>query len=45
MAYRDTLLEAITALDTKDDDRTVTVAMNVMKINCLRVIRDTQIND
>ena len=45
LAYRDTLLEAITALDTKDDDRAVTVAMNVMKIRCLAVIRDTRIND
>jgi len=45
MAYCDTLLELITALDTKDDDRTVTVAMNVMKIRCLQVIRDTPIND
>jgi hypothetical protein len=45
VAYRDTLLEAITALDTKDDDRLVEVAMNVMKIRCLQVIRDTRIND
>ena len=45
LAYRDTLLEAITALDTKDDDRTVKVAMDVMKIRCLQVIRDTRIND
>tara|TARA_R110000868_G_scaffold224490_1_gene476620 strand:- start:162 stop:422 length:261 start_codon:yes stop_codon:yes gene_type:complete len=45
LAYRDTLLEAITELDTKDDDRSVTAAMNVMKIRCLQVIRDTRIND
>jgi hypothetical protein len=45
LAYRDTLLEAITALDTKDDDRLVEVAMNVMKIRCLALIRQTRIND
>ena len=45
MAYRERLLEAITALDTKDDDRLVEVAMNVMKIRCLQVIRYTRIND
>ena len=44
MAYRDTLLEIINALDTKDDDRTVKVAMDVMKIRCLSVIRDIKFN-
>ena len=44
LAYRDTLLEAITALDTKDDDRTVKVAMDAMKIRCLAVIRDSKFN-
>ena len=45
LAYRDTLLELITALDTKDDDRAVTIAMNVMKIRCLALIRDTKFNE
>lgn len=45
LAYRDTLIDAINEIDTKDDDRAVTIAMNVMKIRCIKLLRDTPFND
>jgi hypothetical protein len=45
LAYRDTLLEIIEAIDTKDDDHAFTIAMDVMKLRCIAVIRDTPFND
>ena len=45
LAYRDTLLELINDLDTNDDDRAVKIAMDVMKIRCIQIIRNTKINE
>jgi hypothetical protein len=45
LAYRDTLLEAIQAIDTKDEDHDFTIAMEVMRLRCIAVIRDTTFND
>lgn len=45
LAYRDTLLELIQAIDTKDEDNDFTIAMEVMRLRCIAVIRDTPFND
>jgi hypothetical protein len=45
LVYRDTLLEAIQAIDTKDEDHDFTIAMEVMRLRCIAVIRDTTFND
>ena len=45
VAYRETLLELIKAIDTTDDDNYFTIAMDVMKLRCIAVIRDTKFND
>lgn len=45
LAYRDTLLELIQAIDTKDEDNEFTIAMEVMRLRCIAVIRDTPFND
>ena len=45
LAYRDTLLELIQAIDTKDEDNDFTIAMEVMRLRCIAVIRDTAFND
>ena len=45
LAYRDTLLDLIQAIDTKDQDNDFTIAMEVMRLRCSAVIRDTPFND
>jgi hypothetical protein len=45
LAYRDTLIELINELDTNDDDRAVKIAMDVMRIRCIQIIRNTKINE
>jgi len=45
LAYRDTLLELIQGIDTKDEDNEFTIAMEVMRLRCIAVIRDTPFND
>jgi hypothetical protein len=45
VAYRETLLELIQAIDTKDEDHGFTIAMEVMKLRCIAVVRDTKFND
>lgn len=45
LAYRDTLLEAIEAINTKDKDKAFTIAMDAMKVRCIAVVRDTPFND
>jgi hypothetical protein len=39
------LLEAIEAINTKDKDKAFTIAMDVMKLRCIAVVRDTPFND
>ena len=45
LAYRELLLELIKAIDTNDEDHGLMVAMDVMKLRCSAVIRDTPFND
>jgi hypothetical protein len=45
LAYRDTLLEAIEALDCKDDDPAIQLGMELMKIRSKALVRDTNFND
>ena len=45
LAYRDTLLELIQAINTRDKDNAFTIAMDVMKLRCIAVVRDTPFND
>jgi hypothetical protein len=43
-AYRDTLLERIAALDIPYDDPSEKLGMDVMKLRCIAIVRDTVFN-
>jgi hypothetical protein len=45
LAYRDTLLEAIAAIDLPYDDGSEKIGMEVMKLRCIALVRDTVFND
>lgn len=45
LAYRDTLLEVIEAIDLPYDDKAEKVGMEVMKLRCIAAVRDTVFND
>jgi len=45
MAYRDTLLEAIIALQISHSDPAIKMGMEMMKQQCSAIVRDTRIND
>ena len=45
LAYRDTLLEVIEAINLPYDDGAEKIGMEVMKLRCIAAIRDTVFND
>ena len=45
LAYRDTLLEIIESLDVIDSDPSILIGMQIMKLRCKAIVRDTKFND
>lgn len=45
LAYRDTLLEAINAIQLSHSDPAIKMGMEMMKNRCAGVVRDTGFND
>ena len=45
LAYRDTLLEAINAIQLSHSDPAIKMGMEMMKNRCEAIVRDTKFND
>lgn len=45
LAYRDTLLEVIEAINLPYEDKAEKIGMDVMKLRCIAAVRDTVFND
>ena len=45
LAYRETLFEIIENLDVNDSDPSVLIGMQIMKLRCKAIVRDTPFND
>ena len=45
LAYRDTLLEAINAIQLSHSDPAIKMGMEIMKNRCEAIVRDTTFND